>query len=104
MATEQTTYTHLRENLASHLRKILKKNIVLEVIWRNHKTCVVMSKKHYDQLVKNGLPVGHVNVSDPLDGHGQIRSSATRTVHGHKKIEKIPPSLISEYQRDLFKQ
>lgn len=102
MTIEQTTYTNLRENLAPHLRKILKNNTVLEVIWRSHEPCVVMPKKRYDQLLKSDLPVGHVNVDDSLDGHGQVRTSPSKASHGQKSIEKTPHSLISDSQHDLF--
>lgn len=102
MTIEKTTYTNLRENLAPHLRKILKNNIVLEVIWRNHEPCVMMSKKHYDQLLKNNLPTEHVNVDDSLDGHVQFRTSPSKASHGQKSIEKTPHSLIPDSQHDFF--
>jgi hypothetical protein len=108
MTIEQTTYTNLRENLAPHLRKILKNNTVLEVIWRSHEPCVMMPKKRYDQLLKSDLPVGHVNVDDSLDGHGhghghgQVRTSPSKASHGQKSIEKTPHSLIPDSQHDFF--
>lgn len=106
MTIKQTTYTNLRENLALHLRKILKNNTVLEVIWRSHEPCVVMSKERYNQLIKNDLPTGHVNVDEPLNGHGhgQIEVSSLKTSHGHKKVKKQPNSLFLENQHDLFPQ
>jgi hypothetical protein len=104
MTLEQTTYTNLRENLAPHLRKILKNNIVLEVIWRKREPCVLMSKKHYDQLSKNDFLVRHVN----LDGHGheheQVRRSSSKASHGQKNTEKTPHGLIPDSQHDLFEQ
>lgn len=102
MTIEKTTYTNLRENLAPHLRKILKNNIVLEIVWRNREPCVVMSKKHYDQLIKDNSLIGHVNVDNPLDGHGQVRTLSPKIAHGHKHIEKTPNSLISKPQHELF--
>lgn len=102
MTIEQTTYTNLRENLAPHLRKILKNNIVLEIIWRKHEPSVVMSKKHYDQLIKNNSLVRYVNSDNPLDGHGQVKTSPSKASHGQKITEKTPHSLISDSQHDLF--
>jgi hypothetical protein len=102
MTIEQTTYTNLRENLAPHLRKILKNNTVLEVIWRSHKPCIVMSKERYNQLIKNDLSTGHVNVDEPLNGHGQIEVSSLKNLHGDKKVEKQPNSSLIETQHDLF--
>jgi len=102
MTIEQTTYTNLRENLAPHLRGILKKNIILEVIWRNHEPCIVMSKKHYDQLITNDLPDGHVNVDVSIDGRGQVSTSPSKISHGQKNREKTPHSLIPDSQHDFF--
>ncbi len=102
MKIEQTTYTHLRENLAPHLREVLKNKTVLEVIWRNHEPSIVISKKHYDKLIKNELATGHVNVGKPLDGHGQVRTFQSKISYGQKDREKTPPSLISDPQHDLF--
>ena len=86
MKFTKTSYTNLRENLASFLKEVSKNNDALEIIWRNNESCVITTKQNYLNLLNRSKSYKHVQ--ELLQKFGDTQSTP---------IDNVAP-----FQMDLF--
>ncbi len=102
MKIKKTSYTNFRMYLANHLREIIATNGVVEILWRGHASCVLITQQQYQEFMKLDEIKIHASCTAKTDVEVINVPSPILTSSVQQQLPKTPQSLIYKSQPDLF--